>query len=149
MIEDPLNWIIDNKEWVFSGIGIFALSAIVGLITWISGRRKVASQKKQNQQLTSDQTVQKAPGLARSSLHRANIEDVKKFDPKTRSLLRVIEDKDGHTLDEWDYRRRERRSWHSNLPYGLIGFILFLRTRLSHILFFFLSATLLLLYYFW
>jgi len=26
-----MQWIIDNKEWIFSGIGIFILSIIAGL----------------------------------------------------------------------------------------------------------------------
>lgn len=25
-----MQWIIDNKEWVFSGIGVFALTLLVG-----------------------------------------------------------------------------------------------------------------------
>ena len=35
-----INWIIDNKEWVFSGIGVFVLSGIIWLIRYISGRKK-------------------------------------------------------------------------------------------------------------
>lgn len=27
-----LDWIMDNKEWIFSGIGIFALTSIVATI---------------------------------------------------------------------------------------------------------------------
>lgn len=27
-----MQWLIDNKEWIFSGIGVFALSLIIGLI---------------------------------------------------------------------------------------------------------------------
>lgn len=27
-----MQWIIDNKEWIFSGAGVFILSLIIGLI---------------------------------------------------------------------------------------------------------------------
>lgn len=26
-----MNWIIENKEWVFSGIGVFVISTIIGV----------------------------------------------------------------------------------------------------------------------
>lgn len=28
-----MQWLMDNKEWVFSGIGIFVISVIVGVVT--------------------------------------------------------------------------------------------------------------------
>lgn len=30
-----MEWIIDNKEWVFSGIGVFIIG---GFVTWLSNR---------------------------------------------------------------------------------------------------------------
>jgi hypothetical protein len=35
-----LEWIIENKEWVFSGIGIFILTIIMGLIKWFFSKKK-------------------------------------------------------------------------------------------------------------
>ena len=37
-----MEWILDNKEWIFSGIGVFILSLIIGVVA----RRK--SIQKQN-----------------------------------------------------------------------------------------------------
>lgn len=36
-----MQWVIENKEWVFSGIGVFALSLVV---TFILNRKKSTSQ---------------------------------------------------------------------------------------------------------
>lgn len=35
-----LDWIINNKEWVFSGIGIFFIGIIISLIKYFSQRKK-------------------------------------------------------------------------------------------------------------
>lgn len=35
-----MEWIISNKEWVFSGIGVFVLSLIMAFITWLYSRNK-------------------------------------------------------------------------------------------------------------
>lgn len=37
-----VEWIIENKEWVFSGIGIFIFTIIIGLI------KRMLSKKKSN-----------------------------------------------------------------------------------------------------
>lgn len=38
-----LEWIINNKEWIFSGIGIFALGGIVAIIKLLTKRKKISS----------------------------------------------------------------------------------------------------------
>lgn len=35
-----VEWIIENKEWVFSGIGIFIFTIIIGLIKWLFSKKK-------------------------------------------------------------------------------------------------------------
>lgn len=35
-----LESIIENKKWVFSGIGIFILTIIMGLIKWFFSKKK-------------------------------------------------------------------------------------------------------------
>lgn len=35
-----IEWIIENKEWVFSGVGVFILTIIIGLIRWILSKNK-------------------------------------------------------------------------------------------------------------
>jgi hypothetical protein len=42
-----MNWVIENKEWVFSGIGVFIISFIATLI--LKSRYNKQSQKLGNQ----------------------------------------------------------------------------------------------------
>ena len=35
-----IDWIIDNKEWIFSGFGVFVVSGFVWLIRYVLSRRK-------------------------------------------------------------------------------------------------------------
>mgnify|MGYP001328530245 CR=1 FL=1 len=37
-----MNWLIENKEWVFSGVGVFVLGLI---ITWLARHRGTGSHK--------------------------------------------------------------------------------------------------------
>jgi hypothetical protein len=37
------NWILNNKEWLFSGVGVAAIVSLVGFLS----RRKSASRQKQ------------------------------------------------------------------------------------------------------
>lgn len=94
MIENLIKWVAENREWIFSGIGVFALSCIFGLATWIYGRSKFAEQIPQKRQSASDHSHKQArPDSTpeEPSVHRASIEDVKRYDLKTRQLLRKIE----------------------------------------------------------
>lgn len=45
-----MQWIIDNKEWIFSGIGVFIISLIIGLFM------KRDSSSKQNQESGDNST---------------------------------------------------------------------------------------------
>lgn len=47
-----MNWIIENKEWIFSGIGVFILGLIVTIIT----RKKKGKSLKMNQKSGSNST---------------------------------------------------------------------------------------------
>ena len=39
--DDILKWISENKQWVFSGVGVFIIAAVVSMVRWIlSGRRQ-------------------------------------------------------------------------------------------------------------
>ncbi|MFC1818220.1 hypothetical protein ACFL0B_03910 [Thermodesulfobacteriota bacterium] len=40
-----LKYLIDNKEWIFSGIGVFLLATVVGIIQYILKRKRVGSLK--------------------------------------------------------------------------------------------------------
>lgn len=40
-----MQWLIDNKEWVFSGAGIFAISVIAG---WFLKKRTAVKQKQKS-----------------------------------------------------------------------------------------------------
>ena len=51
-----MQWVIDNKEWLFSGVGIFIVSALVGLAI----RKKTGL--KQSQKSGSNSTNYQAGG---------------------------------------------------------------------------------------
>lgn len=40
-----MDLIIENKEWIFSGVGVFALSGIIALFVRLSKRRPTQVQK--------------------------------------------------------------------------------------------------------
>ncbi len=42
VLSDALTWMLDNKEWIFSGVGAVLLS---GLITWLFRQRNGPSQR--------------------------------------------------------------------------------------------------------
>ena len=103
MFEDALNLVIENKEWAFGGVGVFALGSIGALIGWFFKHRKAKAEKYPIQQLVGDRSPQiNAPGagdvtvkigeaqtsnLAKPTIHPATAEDVEKYDPKTNELL--------------------------------------------------------------
>lgn len=53
-----MNWLIENKEWVFSGVGVFVLGLV---ITFLARRQKAGSQK-QTQKSGSNSTNYQAGG---------------------------------------------------------------------------------------
>lgn len=44
-----INYFIKNKEWIFSGLGIFIIGGIISLIKFIINRNKKASKKTMKQ----------------------------------------------------------------------------------------------------
>ena len=48
-MEVILKYLIDNKEWIFSGLGIFIIGGIISLIKFIINRNKKASKKTMKQ----------------------------------------------------------------------------------------------------
>jgi len=43
-----LKYFIENKEWLFSGIGVFILAVVIGIIKFILNRRKSNKLRKEN-----------------------------------------------------------------------------------------------------
>ena len=52
-MKDLVSWIVENKEWVFSGVGVAVLSLLIALIT---RRRRSAGQASQSIQSQTQQT---------------------------------------------------------------------------------------------
>lgn len=48
-MEAILKYLIDNKEWIFSGLGIFIIGGIISLIKILINHHKKASQKSMKQ----------------------------------------------------------------------------------------------------
>ena len=44
-----INYLIKNKEWIFSGLGIFVIGGIISLIKILINHHKKASQKSMKQ----------------------------------------------------------------------------------------------------
>jgi len=43
-----MNWIIENKEWIFSGIGVFAISIIIALFKCSRAKTKLTQKSGAN-----------------------------------------------------------------------------------------------------
>jgi len=53
-----MNWLIENKEWVFSGVGVFVLGIVITCFT----RRQKTCGRKQMQKSGSNSTNYQAGG---------------------------------------------------------------------------------------
>ena len=154
MFEDVLNLIVDNKEWVFGGVGVFALGSIGGLIGWIFKHRKAKAEEDVIQQLVGDRSSQiNASGtgdvtvnigqeqtskLDRPTIHQATMEDIKKYDPKTLSVVEKAK------LEEYrNYvRRRDTIAMSSPSCYmRYLGIIAIVGILSLMLLFLYLAAT--------
>jgi len=50
-----MNWIIENKEWVFSGIGVLIVSVIIGFFVQSRFGKKIAQKQKDGRNSTNIQ----------------------------------------------------------------------------------------------
>ena len=96
-MDDIIKFLVNNKEWLFSGVCV----AIIGSTVRMIFRRK---KKDQEIKAASESTNVQAGDKAKitiniqkskddnvtSVIKRATLEDVKKYDPKTRKLLRTL-----------------------------------------------------------
>ena len=101
-INDFLTFLSQNKEWIFSGIGV----AIIGwILQWIirkTSRRKKNEQNisagdgstniqvRNNAQITIGKFT-KGNNDLNKDIQPATLEDMKEYEPRTRKLLRAIE----------------------------------------------------------
>lgn len=49
-----MQWMIDNKEWLFSGVGVFAITVIISIIT--SKKRTIKQTQKSGSNSTNYQS---------------------------------------------------------------------------------------------
>lgn len=91
------SFLIDNKEWIFSGVGVAVLGWIIAMI--FRRRRKEQSIKARNKSIniqTGDgahitlSSLPKDQGNGQPDIQRATLEDVKEFDPKIQELISVL-----------------------------------------------------------
>lgn len=56
-----IDWIIENKEWVFSGIGVFVISIVLALMTKKNGKKQIqkGGKNSKNYQSGGDITISK------------------------------------------------------------------------------------------
>ena len=52
-----ITWITENKEWFFSGIGVFALSGIFVLIRYVFFSKKKGSESKRTINFKGEKSV--------------------------------------------------------------------------------------------
>ncbi len=64
-----MNWILDNKEWVFSGIGVFVLG-IVG--SWLYRRSRASSINQTQTSGTRSKNYQSAGDLSVSITEKSD-----------------------------------------------------------------------------
>ena len=96
-VQTMLDWIIANKEWVFSGVGVASISIIGALLL------KKNSDKKSTQMRTISGNNIKAEGninITTNQLNKikteedlikiASFDEIKQYDPKINTFLRVV-----------------------------------------------------------
>lgn len=44
-----MDWIIENKEWIFSGIGVLLISGLIGIINYFKRKKSVKRERVVNQ----------------------------------------------------------------------------------------------------
>lgn len=64
-----MNWIIDNKEWVFSGIGVFVLAIIWN---WLCRRKRASSINQTQTSGTRSNNYQSAGDLSVSNTEKSD-----------------------------------------------------------------------------
>jgi hypothetical protein len=42
LTNNMLDYIIENKEWIFSGVGVFVLAGVIGLVRLIANKGRTA-----------------------------------------------------------------------------------------------------------
>ncbi|MDR0332388.1 MAG: hypothetical protein LBI15_02900 [Dysgonamonadaceae bacterium] len=41
-----IEWFVENKKWLFSGIGVLILSGIIGLVKYVFSKKKTSKSKR-------------------------------------------------------------------------------------------------------
>ena len=97
MIEPVLKWIYDNKEWVFSGVGVAIVTVLVSSLL-LNKRRNSPGQNQEsgkasvNLQAARDINIQSENFIPRDSetIKLATDADIINVDPKLRTLIMRI-----------------------------------------------------------
>lgn len=97
VIEAVLKWIYDNKEWVFSGVGVAIGTVLVGSLL-LNKRRNSPGQNQEsgkasvNLQAAHDINIQSKNFIPRGSetIKLATDADIINIDPKLRTLIMMI-----------------------------------------------------------
>ncbi|MBI5605912.1 MAG: hypothetical protein HY879_21470 [Deltaproteobacteria bacterium] len=89
-----IEFIIENKEWIFSGVGVAIIGGVLGMLFL---KRKNEQNISAGHSSTNIQTGNGSKISISTSkdkdelIQRASFEDVKKYDHKTSKLIRTIE----------------------------------------------------------
>jgi len=138
-MQSILDWIVANKQWVFSGIGVVALTAFVGFFV----KRKRTNGRRQQQSTRGISTNFQAGKNINVTFYeeqkpldplvmRASLSDVKRFDPNYKNLIMGISENERlefySRLPRITIKRKTKRMW--------IGLILILIiAAVTHLIF--------------
>ncbi len=124
-----LNYIAENKTWIFSGIGVAIISAILGLLF----RKNKSSNNKSLRSGDSSTNIQTGDGSSvsiknilpneeksKSNIHLASFKDVKMYDPKYKRLHEKAVEHISPSSCQLPKKSKTR------VHFGLTGAILFL-----------------------
>ncbi len=68
-----LEYLVKNKEWIFSGIGVFLLVAGIGIIKFFWNRRKIKQSKRENFTRENDSFKKAKVSALTDALERSNV----------------------------------------------------------------------------
>ena len=91
-MENDLNWIIQNKEWIFSGIGVAMISTVVWFFTTRNKNSENHLASQQNTQVVVNNSVSTAPTHHQDTAQSNTESSASLADRKSKTKIVFIDD---------------------------------------------------------
>jgi hypothetical protein len=126
-----VEFILENKKWIFSGVGVAIIGGLLGILFHKRKKQNIkAGHSSTNIQTGNGSTISISTNSKEGDnlIQRASLEDVKKYDHKTIKLLKTIEKREPRFQTSDDFINV---NWHplrikllSSMKYFLIGIVI-------------------------